>query len=124
MWGIVAEIGAGEVGALPLDRTQSLEIESNCRIGLATGCHELSSQRARRARSAEPVKHPAPLAEAVEQAGLAQQFQVPRYPRLALPQDLGKLADGKLAASAKDDEPQPGRLGDRTQRRQNMLHEA
>ena len=49
--GIIAEIGAGEVGALPFDRSQSLEIEGDRRIGLAAGRHELTSQRARRARA-------------------------------------------------------------------------
>src|SRR6266478_4497078 len=114
--GIIAKIGTGEVGALPFDCTQSLEIQSNCRIRLAAGRHELASQRARWARTAKAVKDPAPFAETVEQTSLTQKLQMSRYPRLALPQYLGKLAHGKLATGTQNDQPQPGRFGDRTQR--------
>src|SRR6516162_1560485 len=103
---------------LALDRAQSLKIESDRRIGVAARGHKLARQRTRRARLAQAIKDPATLTEAVEQAGLTQKLQVTRYPRLALPQNLRKLAHGELTAGAKDDEPQPGRLGHRAQRSQ------
>src|SRR5262252_643123 len=43
---------------------------------------------------------------------------------LTLPEYLGHLADGQLAACAKYDEPQPCGLGDRPQRSQQVLHQA
>src|SRR3954469_5397936 len=41
---------------------------------------------------------------------------------LALPEDLGQLADRELAPRAQDDEPKPGRLGNCAQCSQQMLH--
>jgi hypothetical protein len=65
---------------------------------------------------AQAIKDPAAFAKAVEQAGSAKELQVTRYSRLALPQNLRKLAYGQLAAGTQDNKPQPGRLGNRAQR--------
>ena len=116
--GIFAEIGARDVGALVLDRAQTLQIERDRRIGIAARCHELSRQRPDRARLPQTIKDPAAFAETIEEAGLAQQLQVTRNPWLALPQDLGKLAHRQLTARAENDEPQPGRFGYRAQHSQ------
>ena len=71
---------------------------------------------------AEPIKYPTPLAEPVEQPGLAEQLQMARDARLALPEDLRQFGNGQLARGRTAPEPQPGRLGRGTQRRQKMLH--
>ena len=115
---ILTEIGARDVRALALDCTQSLQIESDRGINVAARLHELPRQRANRARLAQTIEDPAAFAEAVEEAGSAQELQMTRYPRLALPQNFSKLAHGEFAAGAKDDEPQSGRLGHRAQHSQ------
>ena len=120
--GVFAEIGAREIGALPLYRVQPLQIERDRRVGIVAGGDQLAGQGARRACLAEAIEHPAALAEAVEEAGFAQQLQVARNPWLALPEDLCQLADGELAARAQDHEPKPGRLGHCTQCGQQVLH--
>ena len=120
--GVFAEIGAGEIGALPLDRAQALEIEHDRRIGLAAGRDQMPGEGVGRTRLAQAIEDPAALAETVEQPGLAQQLQVTRYARLALPEDLGQLADGQFAAGTQHEEPQPGRLGHRAQCSHQMFH--
>src|ERR1700726_3137447 len=122
--GIFAEIGAREIGALPLDRAEPLQIEGDRRVGIVAGGDQLAGKRACRARLAETIEHPAALAEAVEEAGFAQQFQMARNPGLALPEDLRQLADSELAARAQDDEPKPGRLGNCAQCSQQVLHQS
>ena len=69
--GILAKIGAGEIGALLLDRAQPLEIEGDGRIGLPARGHQMPGEGAGRARLAQTIKDPAALAETVEQAGVA-----------------------------------------------------
>src|SRR6202040_2410638 len=122
--GIFAEIGACEFGALPLYRAEPLQIEGDRRVGLAAGGDQLPGQGACRARLAEAIKHPAALAEAVEEPGFAQQLQMARNAGLALPEDLRQLADVELAAREQDDEPKPGRLGNCAQCSQQVLHQA
>ncbi len=102
---VFTEIGTGEIGPLPLDRAQTLQIESDHGIILAACGDELAGECAGQAGLAETIKDPASLAEAVEQPGLAQELQVARHPRLALPEDLGQLADRELPACAKHDQP-------------------
>ena len=121
--GVFPKIGARELGALPLDRAEPLQIEGDRRIALVAGGDKLPGERACRTRLAEAIKHPAALAEAVQKAGFAQQLQMARHARLALAEDLGQLADSQLAARAQDDEPKPGRLGNRAQRSQKVLHQ-
>jgi hypothetical protein len=116
--GILTKVGASEIGALPLDRAQPLQIESDRRIAVVARCHELAGESACRPRLAQAIKHPAAFTKAVEKTGFAQQLQMAGNPRLALPEDLRQLADGELTAGAQDDEPQSGRLGHRAQRSQ------
>src|SRR6202007_1872527 len=113
--GIFAEIGARNVRALAFARTQSLKIQSDRGIGITARRDELSRQRAYRARLAQAIEDPAAFAEAVEETGSAQELQVTRYSRLALPQNLSKLAHSELAAGTWEIEPQPSRLRHRAQ---------
>ena len=52
------------------------------------------------AAGGQPVVHPLAVAEPFEQPGAAELLQVLRHPRLALPEHLGKLADGQLPLPA------------------------
>ena len=48
--GILAEIGAGEIGALALDGGEALQVESDRRVGLVARGDELARQDPRRHR--------------------------------------------------------------------------
>src|SRR5580658_5379100 len=68
--GVLAEIRAGEIGALLLDRAEPLEIEGDGRIGLAARGNQLPGEGAGWGRLAQAIKDPTALAEAVEQPGV------------------------------------------------------
>src|SRR5262249_53202997 len=113
--GIGAEIGIGRLGALPLHGFEPRIVEEHRRVvsrhGIANALGELGDAPALR----QAIEDPGALTEAVEQPGLAKELQVPRHARLALPQNIGELADGQLAARAKEQEPQSRWLGRRPQ---------
>ena len=119
---VLAKIGGGKIGTLLLDCAQALQIESDGRIIFIAGPDQLTRQRPRRTGLAQAIEDPAAFAEAIEQPGLAQQLEMTRHARLALPEDLGQFADGQFPAGAQHGEPQPGRLGHRAQRCQQMFH--
>ena len=58
----------------------------------------------------------------VEEARIAQQLQVAGNTGLALTEDLRQLADRQLATGAQHEEAQAGRLGDRPQGREQLVH--
>ena len=55
-----------------------------------------------------------PVAEPLEQSGLAEHLQVPRDPRLRLRQHVDQVADGLFADGAQVQQPEPCRLAGRT----------
>src|SRR5271167_3201343 len=69
--GILAEIRAGEIGALLLDCAEPLEIEGDGRIGLPARGNQLPGEGTGRGGLAQTIKYPTALAETVEQAGVA-----------------------------------------------------
>jgi hypothetical protein len=119
---ILAKIGSRDLGALPLDRGQSLQIEADRPVSLAARHDQVPHQGACRAAGAQAIEHPTALAKAVEQSGIAQQLQMPRHARLALPEDLRQFADRQLAARAQNQEPQPGRFRGGAQCEQQFVH--
>ena len=54
--------------------------------------------------------HPLTLPQALDQASLAQDLQMSRYPRLALTHDPRDVGDAELASGAQSEQPQPRRL--------------
>ena len=63
---------------------------------------------------------PAPLAEALDQAGLGQKLQVAADARLALAQDLGQVLDVELAGGEQHEDAQARRLGRGLERRHQL----
>ena len=65
------------------------------------------------------------FAEALDQAGLGQQPQVARQPRLRLAQDFGEVGDGQFGLGQQRQDAQPrgfaGGLERRGERRQRQL---
>jgi hypothetical protein len=53
---------------------------------------------------------PLTLPQSLDQTGFAQDLEVARYARLALPDDLRDVGDAELPHGAKSEQPQPGRL--------------
>ena len=82
----------------------------------------MPGERARRLSGADAIEYPAPLAETVDKSRLAEEFEMSRHARLALPEDLRELADGQLAPRAQHQQPQPRRLRDGAQGGKQRLH--
>ena len=64
---------------------------------------------------ARPQEHPAAFLAPFGETGVAQDAHVARDARLALPEHLGKLADGELHRAEQAHDAQPGRVGQRAQ---------
>ena len=94
--GVLAEIGLRGGGARRPHRGEPLAVARDHRVGRV----EPLQQRARDGRAAallgQPEERPGALAEALDQAGLGEQLQVPRDARLRLAQDVGEVGDGQL----------------------------
>jgi len=71
-------------------------------------CKQSTSQAARRPPSGQAVVDMLALAEAIQQARVTQDTQVPRYTRLTLAKDIRELCLGKLAGCAKIEQTQAG----------------
>ena len=63
----------------------------------------------------EAQEHPAPLLAALGEAGLDQDPDVARDPRLALAEHLGELADRQLHRPKQSEDPEPGRIAQRSE---------
>ena len=61
------------------------------------------------------VVDPVLLAETIQQPGIAEQLEMPRDARLALPDHLADLTDRQLGARQQREQPQPRGLGGRAQ---------
>ena len=61
------------------------------------------------------VVDPVLLTETIEQPDIAQELEMPRDARLALADHLADLTDSQLGASKQRQQPEPRRLGSRTQ---------
>jgi hypothetical protein len=76
------------------------------RIGLVERSKEIGDELRPGPIRRNAVVDPVLLAETLEQTGIAQQFQVARYARLALTEDLGELADRELTAGEHGEQTQ------------------
>ncbi len=88
------------------------------RIGSASsnGSSTPSSNDGRRAVVDEPEEHPRALAVLGDDAGVDEQLEVPRHPRLGLAEDLGQVGDGEFGVPEQRHDPQARLLADRLQR--------
>ena len=68
----------------------------------------------------QAIEDPGALRQALDQPAIGQQAQMARDPRLALPQDLGDLADRQLAFGQQRHQPQAGGFARRAQTLQQM----
>jgi hypothetical protein len=72
--GVGTKIIGGMLGALTLDRRQSLQVKRQRRVGFVAFGREPTGEGSGRARLAQPVERPAALPKALEHTGLAQQL--------------------------------------------------
>ena len=63
---VVTEIRGGQFRAMALDRRKPLQIERDRLIVLATGIHQIATEKADSPARTEPIKHPTPLPSTVE----------------------------------------------------------
>ncbi len=117
-----AEISRRLGGALMLDGGEALAIEGERGVGLRHQFDQEPRQLACPRPPGRAIEHPGALAEAVEQPGIAEQLQVPRHARLALPEDVGKLADREFALGAQHKQAKPGGLRRCAQPHQQLVH--
>ena len=76
---------------------------------------ERGEERLDPARIGEAEEHPAPLLAALGEAGLDQDPDVARDPRLALAEHLGELADRQLHRPQQGEDAQPRRIAQRAE---------
>ena len=67
-------------------------------------------------RRGRAVIDPVLFAQAIQQPDVAQELEMTRDPRLALPDDLADLAHRQLGPGEEREQAQPRRLGGRTER--------
>ena len=84
--------------------------------------HELAHQGGIVAAGHQPEAGELRLAEALEQPALDQELEMPRDPRLALPQHMDVVADGQVLARRQRQDAQPRILRRRPQQGQKVFH--
>ena len=120
--GVGAEIGGGDFVPRRFDRVQSLAIASQSGVGGIERGYDVARQRRALAGVGQPEEHPRPLAKTRQQAGVAQQLQVSRHPRLALTEHLGELGFGQFALGAEGEQPQSRFFARRLQSTEKSEH--
>jgi len=120
--GIALEVVGRPLGAAADHLLQALKIEADGRVVAGQRIDQGAGELRRGAVGGQPEIGPGALAHALDQAGLAEQLQVARDPRLALAEDPGEVGDGEVAVGAERQQPKPGRLARRAERRQQVVH--
>ncbi len=120
--GVGAEIGGGGLGAGAAHPLEAVQVAGHRRFVGRDEVDQRAHQPAAAAALGQSKERPGAFAETLHEAGVAQQPQMPGYPRLALAENLGKLADRELAPGAQDQDAHPGRFGHGAQRRQRRFH--
>jgi len=104
------EVRRGNFGSLGTDRSESAKIALQTRVIFVDerkdGIEEFSATTA----SSRSVKGAGSLGITHQQAGLAQQAQMPANSRLGLTQHFAELADRQFTAGQNSENPQSGRL--------------
>ena len=110
--GMPFEIFVSSVLPSPLNGGQSLHVGGDHGVMLTQQLYQGAGDMG----VGEAVEDPTALGNAIEQSCVTEQAQVPRHSRLALAEDLGDFSHGQLAPRQDPKQPQPSRLGGRTQR--------
>ena len=120
--GDLAEVVLGPAGALAHQFLEALQIAQHRRVVVRQGVDQGLCQGRRRAMVGQAEIDPAALAVAVQQAGLGQQLQVARQPRLALAEDLDQVGDRQVGMGTEHQQTQARRLGSGLHGGQETLH--
>ncbi len=116
-----AKIGRRRLRAAPTNLGESRPVALQGRILGREGGDQFAGKPGGHARPDQPEESPATFLVALEKTCLAHQFQVTGDPRLALPENLGELADGQFRIRQQRQQPKPGRLGRSTENGQNAV---
>ena len=89
------------------DRGQALAVARDRRIERVEPADELARERGAAATLGQAEEGPGALAEALDQAGLGQEPEMARNPRLRLAQDVGEIGDRQLRLAQQCQDAQP-----------------
>ena len=119
--GVRAEIALRGGFALALQGVGPLAIARDHAVGAVDEAENVEREPAAGRAVGDVEIGPAPLAEALDQAGLGQQLQMPADARLALPEDLREVLDAELAGGEQQQDAQARRLGRRLERGDDVI---
>ena len=111
--GMDAEIAGGGLGAVGAHGLEPGRVGAEQVVGALIG--PLVDQREHRrdlVLVTERQKNPASFLAPLEDAGVGEDLEVARDPRLALAEDLRQFAHRQFHQPQKRDDPQPGRIGE------------
>ena len=112
--GMAGEIALGGLGSLGANGLSPRRIGGEQRSRRAIGpAVDQREHRLDRARLGQRQEHPAALLAPLEHAGVGEDLQMARHPRLALAQHLRQLADRQLHQPQQREDAQPRRIGER-----------
>ena len=100
--GVFPKIGICRILPGTADIRQPLHVPTQLRVVLRDKADDMLRQCAgpRPGPVGQTVEHPGAFLKPVQESRIAEQFQMPGNPRLALRQDMRELADGKFALHA------------------------
>ena len=105
--GVAREIVLRSRGPRGADGGQPLAVARHRRVGRIEPADQFARQRGAAAALAQPEKRPRALAEPLHQARFRQKLEMPRNPRLRLPQNVGEIRDRQLRLGQKRQDAQP-----------------
>ena len=114
--GVAAEIGLRHLVALRAHGNEPLAIARQRRVVGIEPRDELARELGRAAALAQTKERPRSFAESVDQAGLGEEPQMARNPRLRLAQDGGEVRHRELGLGEQRENAQPGGLAGGLQR--------
>ncbi len=99
---MASEVAVGRLGALCPNRLDSRRVGNEQRLRRAIGPRiNERKNRCDPLGSGKRQEHPTALFATLQHAGIAEDLEVARHARLALPENLRELADRKLHQSKK-----------------------
>ena len=118
--GMGSEIGLRRFGAGLLHACGAGAVAGDRQIARVETRHDGAGERRLGAGLGQTEEHPAPLAEARDEARLRHQLQMPADAGLALPQDLGQILDVELGLGQQRENTQARGLAGGAQRAQGL----
>ena len=120
--GVFAEVGCGCLGALVANFFEAGEVAGQFGVMAGQQVDDGAGEGAAQIILAHAEQHPVAFLVAGDQPGLGHQLEMAADARLALPEDLGHLADVEFAMGEHEQDAYPCRFRRRPQSRQQFFH--